>query len=198
MLEKQPSLTPATIASILEGTAFDMGPPGFDFDTGFGLIQADAAMRALGAPLTLGLTLNRHTASAGDPVQLTLTRTNPEVDITQDLYVAVLVPPALSSALGCPAGDAAAFATAALASVVVRCTGTAGPQSFPAFARAAPIAASATPITQPGFVSLTWPAGLPPGTYTFVVFATGPNALVDGVLGPTDITAYAFDKLQSL
>jgi subtilase family protein len=199
MLEKRPGLAPSTIYSTLESTAFDMGPPGFDFDTGFGLVQADAAVRAtLGTPLSLGLALSRHTAAAGDSVQLTLTKTNPQVPITQDLYVAVLVPAVLSSSLGCPAGDAVAFAAEALSSVVVRCTGTASPQSFPAFARGTLIPASATPIVQPGFVSVTWPSGLPTGTYTFVVFATAPNALADGVLSVTDITAYAVDQLQSL
>jgi hypothetical protein len=198
MLERQPSLPPSTVYSILENTALDMRTPGFDLDTGFGLIQADAAVRAaLGASLSLGLALNRHSASPGDPVQLTLTKTNTGATITQDLYVAVLVPPALSTALGCPAGDAAAFATQS-GSVVVRCTGSAAPQTFPAFASGMVIAASPTPTTQPGFVSVTWPAGLPPGPYTFAVFTTAPNAFTDGVVGPGDIAAFATDQLQSL
>jgi subtilase family protein len=44
MLEKQPVLAPVTVYSALERTAIDMGPPAFDFDSGFGLIQADAAV----------------------------------------------------------------------------------------------------------------------------------------------------------
>ena len=202
MLERQPSFPPATVYSILENTALNMLPPGSvvvgsNTDTGFGLIQADAAVRtALGASLSLGLTLNRHSASAGDPVQLTLARTNTGPTITQDLYVAVLVPPVLSAALGCPAGDAAAFATEGFAGVVVRCTASASPQNFPAFARGMAIPASTT--TLPGFVSIAWPAGLPPGTYTFAVIATAPNALADGIVGPGDITTFATDQLQSL
>jgi len=39
-----PSLTPDEIYSALETTAIDMNGSGFDFDTGFGLIQADAAL----------------------------------------------------------------------------------------------------------------------------------------------------------
>jgi serralysin len=35
---------PAGIYASLESTAIDMGNPGFDYDSGFGLIQADAAM----------------------------------------------------------------------------------------------------------------------------------------------------------
>jgi hypothetical protein len=197
MLEKQPSLPPATVYSMLESTALDMGPPGFDVDSGFGLIQADAAVRAaLGTTLTLGLSLSRHTASAGNPVQLTLTTTNTgPVSVVQDLYVLALVPPALSTAIGCPAGDAAAFATSS--GVVVRCTRSTAPQSFPTFATSMVIPASPTPSVQPGFLSVTWPAGLPPGTYTFAVVATPPNAFADNVIGPGDITTSATDSLQS-
>jgi len=44
LLERQPALAPSVIYSALEHTAIDMGPPGFDSDSGFGLIQADAAL----------------------------------------------------------------------------------------------------------------------------------------------------------
>jgi Subtilase family len=44
MLESNPTLTPASIYARLEGSAIDMGPPGFDNDSGFGLIQADQAL----------------------------------------------------------------------------------------------------------------------------------------------------------
>jgi subtilisin family serine protease len=39
-----PTLVPADVYTLLESTAIDMGPPGFDNDSGFGLIQADAAL----------------------------------------------------------------------------------------------------------------------------------------------------------
>ena len=42
--EKQPILLPVSVYEALQSTAIDMGPPGFDFDTGFGLVQADAAV----------------------------------------------------------------------------------------------------------------------------------------------------------
>ncbi len=44
MLEQNPSLTPAQVYQILEGTAVDMGTAGFDFDTGHGLVNARAAV----------------------------------------------------------------------------------------------------------------------------------------------------------
>jgi subtilisin family serine protease len=47
LLQAMPTTTPQTIYLILELTAIDMGPPGFDFDNGFGLIQADRALAIL-------------------------------------------------------------------------------------------------------------------------------------------------------
>jgi len=44
MLQKQPALAPVTMSAALRTTAVDMGPSGFDFDSGFGLVQADAAV----------------------------------------------------------------------------------------------------------------------------------------------------------
>jgi Subtilase family len=47
MLQAVPNATPDTVYVLLAGTALDIGPPGFDFDSGFGLIQADGALAAL-------------------------------------------------------------------------------------------------------------------------------------------------------
>jgi uncharacterized protein DUF4214/subtilase family protein len=44
LVDQKPSLTPAQIYRTLEETAIDMGTPAFDSDSGFGLIQADAAL----------------------------------------------------------------------------------------------------------------------------------------------------------
>jgi hypothetical protein len=46
MLQKNPNLTPLEIYSILENTAIDMNTPGFDFDSGYGLIDALGAVDA--------------------------------------------------------------------------------------------------------------------------------------------------------
>jgi hypothetical protein len=47
MLEAAPSTVPESVYEILETTAIDMGPPGFDFDSGFDLIQADQALATI-------------------------------------------------------------------------------------------------------------------------------------------------------
>lgn len=49
LLDADPSLTPTEVFAALEKSSIDMGPEGFDFDTGFGLCQADAALVECGA-----------------------------------------------------------------------------------------------------------------------------------------------------
>ncbi len=47
MLQAKSNATPAQINAALESTALNMGEPGFDYESGYGLIQADAAISAL-------------------------------------------------------------------------------------------------------------------------------------------------------
>ena len=42
-----PGATPGQVNAALESTAIDMGPPGFDHESGYGLIQADQAIATL-------------------------------------------------------------------------------------------------------------------------------------------------------
>ena len=44
LLDSDPSLSPDDVYALLEKTALDMEDPGFDFDSGYGFIQADAAV----------------------------------------------------------------------------------------------------------------------------------------------------------
>ena len=44
LLQSRPNLSPFGVYARVENSAIDMGTPGFDFDNGFGLIQADAAL----------------------------------------------------------------------------------------------------------------------------------------------------------
>ena len=47
LLEAQPAASPSMIRDALQKTAIDMGTPGVDDDTGYGFVQADAALAAL-------------------------------------------------------------------------------------------------------------------------------------------------------
>jgi subtilisin family serine protease len=50
MIEANPTITPEEIGDILASTAIDMGVPGFDFDTGYGFINAQAALERTTIP----------------------------------------------------------------------------------------------------------------------------------------------------
>jgi hypothetical protein len=42
--QRRPNISPAEVTALLENSAIDMGTPGFDNDSGFGFIQADATL----------------------------------------------------------------------------------------------------------------------------------------------------------
>jgi serine protease len=46
---KRPTLSAAQVRALLESTAKDLGPEGKDYDYGYGLVQADAAIQVLDA-----------------------------------------------------------------------------------------------------------------------------------------------------
>ena len=48
-----------------------------------------------------------------------------------------------------------------------------------------------------GNIVLEWPADIPAGSFTFLVFATPPGAFADGNVGPTDLTDLRLDVLQA-
>ncbi len=64
MLQRRPTLMPHGIYASLESTAIDMGVPGFDSDSGFGLIQADGALAA--AALLPAISINDISIPEGD------------------------------------------------------------------------------------------------------------------------------------
>jgi subtilisin family serine protease len=68
LLQAKPGSTPAQIYNTLEGTAIDMGAPGFDNDSGFGFIQADATLAA--TPANLSNISTRASVQTGDNVMI--------------------------------------------------------------------------------------------------------------------------------
>ena len=80
LLEADPSLTPAYLYDVLESTAADMGTPGFDFDSGFGLIRAPMAVAAVAqlpaADLSLTKADSPDPVSTGEKLTYTITVTN--------------------------------------------------------------------------------------------------------------------------
>ena len=194
LVQRRAGLSPMTLYSALENTAVDMGPPGVDGDTGSGLIQAAAAIQAItDSPVSLGITLNRHAVAVGDSIQASVSMDNRGTTINQNVYFLVLVPPALSATVGCPAGDAGLFLTNASMSFATRCLNTAAPHTYPPLFANIPIQT----VTTPDFYHLEWPASLPAGVYTVMVITTGAMALADDNIGPGDITAIAIDSFRT-
>lgn len=80
LLQAKPSLSASQVYSTLETTALDMGTAGFDYDNGYGLIQADKALASIASGSISGVSfrdLNRNgvkdgsdTAVAGSTVFL--------------------------------------------------------------------------------------------------------------------------------
>jgi subtilisin family serine protease len=196
ILERQPALTPAALYDAIRTTAVDMGAPGADFDTGFGLIQVDAAVQFVSPPITLGLTLDRSTVAPGDRIQVDISIANAGGALLQDFYFMLLVPPALSATLGCPAGDAVVFLTNAFATFVPRCFGSSPPQTFAPLVGSLSLPASSTTRT-PNFFSAVWPAGLPAGDYSFAIATSLPMAFGDGKIGPKDISGVAVQQFHA-
>jgi subtilisin family serine protease len=196
LLQRQPALPPTGVYDTLRTTAIDMAAPGFDFDTGFGLIQADAALQLLSGPITLGLTLDRTTVAPGQRLRVSTSIANAGGALSQDLYFLILVPPALSVVAGCPAGDAIIFLSNDFNLFTPRCAGSSSPATFPALTQKLFIPASSATST-PEFYSLVWPSGLPAGTYGFALVTTLPESLTDGRIGPVDISAIAVQQFQA-
>lgn len=198
LIERVPTLSTEQLRGVLTGTAVDLGPPGFDFTYGFGRADAFQALAFVtsGPHVQLELSLNRHSVAPGQPLQVDLVEANTGTATSQDIYFGVLLPPAISGDLGCPAGDGLVLFADAFARVVVVCYTTAPIQSFaPLYTnRAIPAALAPTSIAS---LNLVWPANVPGGTYTFAGFATPPGAFADGNFGPTDLTALVLDALQA-
>jgi hypothetical protein len=80
MLQANPNLTPTELYTILQETAIDMKTPGFDFDSGFGYIDALAAVEAATSPTT-SISTSMSTSTSTPPEETTTstsTTTPPE------------------------------------------------------------------------------------------------------------------------
>ena len=79
MLQAQPNSTPEQLNAALQGSAIDMNSAGFDHDSGYGLIQADAAIAALIAVGGNNLPVANFTFVTND-LGITLTDTSSDSD----------------------------------------------------------------------------------------------------------------------
>ena len=150
-----------------------------------------------GPNISLGLTLNHHTITAGDLLQVSASLGNSGDASVQDFFFVIIGPPAFSTLLGCPMGDGIVFLFNSFLSASFPCVNMAPPQSFPPLASGVLVPAALSPVSIPNVFSIVWPPDVPPGSYTFAIFSTPPSAFADGNVGPRDITAVAADTVVS-
>ena len=86
LLEAAPTLSPQDLYSVMEGTAIDMGDVGTDFDSGAGLVQADAAAAAALGP-HVGIITDGSTAFGVIELGATVDTTGTGLDDVQTVLV---------------------------------------------------------------------------------------------------------------
>jgi subtilisin family serine protease len=92
LLVRNPSLTPDGVRSVLQSTAEDLGTAGWDSTFGWGLVDAEVALRSLAEPahISLGVEPFQAVYVKGQSLALTVTvfnEMNPEVNSTLSLTV---------------------------------------------------------------------------------------------------------------
>jgi hypothetical protein len=77
-LTGSPETTAGQIRSLFQSTAFDMATPGFDYSSGYGLIDADSAMRTFASPTPyqIKLVVPENTIPGTSPFNLVITGQN--------------------------------------------------------------------------------------------------------------------------
>ncbi len=124
MLEANPDLEPAQLYAVLEEEAIDMRGPGFDFASGFGLIQANSAVAAVSrqADLAITATGTPSPVTADAPLTYTLTIGNQGPEAAEgmavtDLLPAMVLPVSATASQGsCASGATVSCALGTLAS----------------------------------------------------------------------------------
>ena len=189
-----PGATAFTDTGIAAGTIYCYRARAFD-----GAAFSDYSGVACGSAessVSLAVSLSRHTVKPGDAVQVSLTATNPGPAVDMELYFAIVVPFALSTTFGCPAGDGAYFLADDFATVLTPCLITAPASSLKPLSLHKMFGSGMSPTTDPAFFSFTWPSWAPDGTYVFIVFAA-PTGTYDAGFDVGAITVLGSDWLTS-
>ncbi len=76
ILARNPSLTPDGVRGVLQMTADDLGTPGRDNYYGYGLVNAEAALRSMAQPIHLSLNVDPGQAAYATRQTLTLVVTS--------------------------------------------------------------------------------------------------------------------------
>jgi hypothetical protein len=136
----------------------------------------------------LSLTLGVDTAGlrAGGSSKLSVTVMNSGSPVSADVYLGVVLPSQAGPGLGCPGGDAVAFAADGGSTFTVRCA-SASPATFPRFASGITIPTVSRAIAS-DFMTLGWPSSASGTAVVFLAF-TRPGSLADGRIDDNDVMA---------
>jgi uncharacterized delta-60 repeat protein len=135
-------------------------------------------------PLSLRLEASQTMVMAGDAVDITLVVANPGPPRLVDALFGILPPPAAGPSLGCPGGDPVVFFGPGFAPMQTCLSSDAS--SFTRLAAGAVLPGALPSTTTPGFFGMVWPAGAPPGPYTFFIALVRPDTL--DLLATTTVT----------
>jgi len=140
--------------------------------------------------VAVNLTVGSAGLKSGGKSSLSAVVNNPGAPVRADIYLGILLPPAAGPGLGCPRGDAVAFATGGSSGFTVRCA-SASPATFPRFAAGYAVPGGA-PVNLPDFFALDWPSSSSGAHVVFMSLAArlaAPNSLADGSLDAGDVIA---------
>ena len=136
--------------------------------------------------VAVNLTVGSAGLKSGGKSSLSAVVNNPGAPVRADIYLGILLPPAAGPGLGCPRGDAVAFATGGSSGFTVRCA-SASPATFPRFAAGYAVPGGA-PVNLPDFFALDWPSSSS-GAHVVFMSLAAPNSLADGSLDAGDVIA---------
>jgi hypothetical protein len=97
-----PGITPAQVRTALTTTAIDIEEPGFDVTSGYGIVMAPPALRAVMTPLTATRTYSPSSVAVTKPATLTITLANPNAVALQNVAFTESYPSGVTKTGGNP------------------------------------------------------------------------------------------------
>jgi hypothetical protein len=181
------SITGTTLWHTWDTTKLDDGPRTLTATVTFNGQTASASVAVRIANRTsVILSVGAGGRKAGDTTSMSVTVNNPGAAVNVDVYVGTLLPSAAGAGLGCPRGDAVAFASGS-SGLTIRCASD-SPATFPRFATNVALAAGQPATTLADFARVTWPSSSP-GSDTVFVALTASGGLLDEAFNSNDIVA---------
>jgi subtilase family protein len=167
MLQADPSATPAQVYAAMKASTLDMGPPGFDYDNGYGFLQADAAVAALlPAQLTLSPSSVQFSKAGSQVVTLSNSGTGP-----MTVSNVMVTPSGVTQTNTC--STPVAPGSNCQVTLTVGASGAGASQGVLSFATNAQGAATSVPVSVPAQVSVSPQSVILSGIDASTPFPTG-------------------------